>query len=139
MTINKDRLEFSTESTLRTDYVQFWSKCNQPTNKQTSKMLFYSTISILYILQPYFISPWTNKKALSKLRISAHDLMTERGGYLNISLEQRLCDACNKIEDKLHFLDKCIKSNQMRSQLSKTITVELASNVTKSIDLLFIQ
>lgn len=65
--------------------------------------------------------------------------MTERGGYLNISLEQRLCDACNKIEDKLHFLDKCIKSNQMRSQLSNTITVELASNVTKSIDLLFIQ
>ena len=38
-------------------------------------------------------------KTLCSLRISAHNLMTEKSRYLNIPLEQRPCIACDEIED----------------------------------------
>ena len=48
--------------------------------------------------------------------------MIEKGRYQNIPQEEWLCDACNETEDEIHFLDKCIKYNQIRSQLLNTIT-----------------
>ena len=57
--------------------------------------------------------------------------MIRKGRYLNIQREERLYKACNILKDKIHFLDKCIKCNQIRLQLLITFRVELASNVTQ--------
>lgn len=60
--------------------------------------------------------------------------MIEKGRYLNIPHGQQLCNACDEIEDKLHFLDKCINYNQIRLQFLNTIRVKLASNITRPSD-----
>lgn len=45
---------------------------------------------------------------LTKFRISAHDLKIERGRYLGLPVEERLCDLCKKnIEDEIHFMFNC--------------------------------
>ena len=43
---------------------------------------------------------------LLHLGIHEHNLMIEKGRYLHIPREQRLCDACNENEDEVHFREK---------------------------------
>ena len=43
--------------------------------------------------------------------------MIEKDRYLNIPQEQWLYNACNEIDDELHVLDKCMKYDQVKSQL----------------------
>ena len=43
--------------------------------------------------------------------------MIEKGRHLDIPSDQRLYNACHEIEDQIHFLDKCKKYSQKRSQL----------------------
>ena len=57
--------------------------------------------------------------AMSRLRISAHELMIEKGRYKNIKRQDRLCTYCKEIEDELHFLDKCSLFNNQRDDLLK--------------------
>ena len=46
--------------------------------------------------------------ALSKLRLSNHQLMIEKGRHMNIKKELRFLPLCpKKIEDELHFLTIC--------------------------------
>ena len=65
-------------------------------------------------LKSIIFSP-RHKFALTKLRISAHKLHIETGGYkkydkvtkayVNTPKEERTCSSCtNKIEDEYHFL-----------------------------------
>jgi hypothetical protein len=51
-----------------------------------------------------------HRKALTKLRISAHDLAIERGRYKGQNLEERICSQCSsdEVEDEIHFVTKCI-------------------------------
>jgi hypothetical protein len=51
-------------------------------------------------------------KNLTKLRISAHTLLIEKGRYFRPKLcrNLRLCSLCNKIEDEEHFLLFCKKT-----------------------------
>lgn len=47
-----------------------------------------------------------DRAAVCKIRISAHQLMIERGRHLNIPRNERYCPLCNsnKIENEEHFL-----------------------------------
>ena len=50
----------------------------------------------------------TDRSMLCKIRISAHQLMIEKGRHLNIPKNNRLCPLCDSnIEDEDHFLFKC--------------------------------
>ena len=66
--------------------------------------------------------------------------MIDKGRYLNIPREQRLCTACNHIEDKIHVLDRCIKYKQIRSQIVNDHKVKFACPkiITKASDQLCI-
>ena len=62
--------------------------------------------------------------------------VNEKGRYLNIPREERLCNACHDMEGEIHFLDKCIAYSQIKiTTVKHYIRVKLASNVTKSSDL----
>ena len=63
--------------------------------------------------------------------LSAHKLITENGRYLNIPREQRLCKACNEIEDETHIIDKMCKIQTNEITTVKTLRVKSASDVTK--------
>ena len=57
------------------------------------------------------ISNSENRKAISKLRLSSHNLAMKTGEWYNIVKEQRLCHFCpdQKIETEMHFLFECSK------------------------------
>ena len=56
--------------------------------------------------------------ALSKFRLSNHQLMIETGRYMNIEKELRFCPLCPKIiEDEMHFLTICKGLKEHRKTL----------------------
>ena len=48
---------------------------------------------------------------LTAFRFSAHKLKTERGRYLNLKVENRICNVCMVIEDEIHALCQCKKNS----------------------------
>ena len=55
-------------------------------------------------------------KILNKFRLSDHKLMIEEGRKIRprISRNDRLCKACNILEDEIHFLIDCKKYKNKR-------------------------
>lgn len=105
-TFNKHKLKHVIINKLQHEYIRFWKN---HVKSGCSKLKFYDTIVKEYQLEPYLLSTNNRKhrQAMSKLRISAHDLDVERGRYRNVPREQRLCKICNVVEDEIHFLDNC--------------------------------
>ena len=86
---------------------------------ELEKLLWYRK---LYKLQraPYvdLITSKLDRSMLAKMRLSAHNLEIERGRYLNIERERRLCQVCNAnvIENENHFLWDCMKYDKDRKK-----------------------
>ena len=59
--------------------------------------------------------------ALTKIRVSSHDLLIEVGRYTNIPRNQRICQNCtmNVVESEYHFLLVCNKYRDIRKQFLK--------------------
>ena len=53
--------------------------------------------------------------ALARLMASSHRLGVETG---IIPYEQRLCENCQKLDDKYHFLLECTKFSELRKNAS---------------------
>lgn len=90
--------------------------------EQDNKLHFYANIySEEFKLQNYLsykCSPNITRN-LTKLRISSHPLLIEKGRYFRpkIKRENRICSNCNQIEDEKHFLIYCKKFENYRKQL----------------------
>ena len=62
------------------------------------------------------------RTALTKLRLSNHNLMIEKGRHSNINKELRFCPFCpNKIENEKHFLMECQTYKHLRIKLYRDI------------------
>ena len=61
----------------------------------------------------------SSRVSFCKLRISAHQLMIEKGRHFNIKPEDRICKLCdsNDVEDEFHFVMKCSFYNDLRVRL----------------------
>ena len=59
-----------------------------------------------------------NRKAMTRLRLSSHKLMIERGRWLNILPKDRLCTLCNKLEDEFHVICECPRYDTCRKLYS---------------------
>ena len=97
-------------------YVQNW----RSTVNESPKLQIFSKIKDDFTCSDY-LNNILNKKLrglLTKLRISAHDLNVERGRYVNIPREERLCNCCNMrvIENEYHFLLVCPSYIDIRRQ-----------------------
>ena len=59
--------------------------------------------------------------ALSKFRTSSHDLAIEKGRYINLDRNNRVCNNCNLklVENEYHFLLICPKYSELRSKYIK--------------------
>ncbi len=55
--------------------------------------------------------------ALSKMRMSAHNLAIETGRHRSQSLDDRLCKYCNIPETEMHHIMSCTKFDTLRNQL----------------------
>ena len=60
---------------------------------------------------------------LTKLRLSDHDLMIERGRYLKIDIPKRTCPLCNTtVEDEIHFTLQCPALTHLRDEYFLNMT-----------------
>ena len=96
---------------------------------QDNKLYTFSNIYSNVSLQDYlsFGLPKDKTRELAKLRISAHDLLIERGRYFRprIPRESRLCTSCNEIEDEEHFMLYCSMNSALRNDLFKKMNITL--------------
>ena len=74
------------------------------------------------------------RKELTKLRISNHILLIEKGRYYTpkIPREERFCPVCptNSVESKSYFLFDCAFYNEERKDLYSKLTKSLETDVT---------
>ena len=68
-----------------------------------------------------------NRKAMTRLRLSSHKLMIERGRWLNILPKDRLCTLCNKLEDEFHVICECPRYDTCRKLYIKPYYVRKPS------------
>ena len=63
------------------------------------------------------------RSCLSKFRLSAHNLMIEKGRHYNMKVDDRICKFCslNAIEDEKHFVMHCHLYEGLRHKLMDTI------------------
>jgi hypothetical protein len=90
------------------------------TNK-TSKLRTFFKLKHKFEYEKYLnTNNLKNRKNVSKLRLSDHKLPIERGRYLNIPVNDRLCTLCadNTVGDEFHMLMTCKHAglSQLRKQ-----------------------
>ena len=62
---------------------------------------------------------------LTKLRISDHNLMIEKGTQMGVHRNLRFCPFCtDKVEDEVHFLLNCPVYNNMRKPVLDSLGIE---------------
>ena len=96
-------------------------KCNLARAGSKLKDLYYQEGPSSYLSEVQNIN---HKVAFSKLRLSSHDLMIERGRYRGVAREDRKCPfpSCTGIEDARHLLLDCVEYNQLREKLYVQMT-----------------
>ena len=100
-------------------YHQSWYnalKCSQG-------LISYSRYKHTFYLEPYLDNIHERKfqTALTRFRLSSHNLEIERGRYQNIPREERFCKFCtsNVIENEYHFLLVCPLYRSLRRKYLK--------------------
>lgn len=111
---------------LQDRYSSFWSKklLNDERASGGNKLRTYRTFKNNFLREQYLYAD-VDKFELAdfiKIRISNCNLNIERGRYLNLSVEKRICNLChNGVEDEFHFLMKCNVLNEARNLFFKNI------------------
>ena len=90
-------------------------------NRGGSKLRTYAKIKLELGFESYLSSIQNVEKriSLSKIRLSNHDLMIEKGRHLKLEVNQRNCPFCpvNLLEDEFHFLLTCNTFSSLRNYL----------------------
>ena len=92
-------------------YVQeWWSEV-----RETSGNRLYKHVEVNFGYESYLdLCSASIRIALTKLRLSSHVFLVERGRWKKIALEERVCMLCNVVEDEFHCLIECPRFNKQR-------------------------
>ncbi len=104
---------------LRDEYEEKWSGelelCTVDSNK---KLRTYKDFKNFMRFEPYLkVECPKYRIAISKLRMSAHNLAIETGRHKSQAPEDRLCATCNVPETEMHHVMECTKLNTLRDAL----------------------
>ena len=94
-------------------------------NRDDSKLRTYGKVKTSIGIEKYLLSNLKvdERTYITKLRLSNHDLMIEKGRHQNIHKSQRFCPFCpNQIETEQHFLLQCRPYAVFRNDLFLEIT-----------------
>ena len=90
-------------------------------NMQGSKLRTYAKIKLEQGYESYLslMKNIEKRTAVTKIRLSNHDLMIERGRHQRLDINQRNCPLCpeNALEDELHLLLTCNTFSSFRKDL----------------------
>ena len=93
---------------LQSKYENAWEKKRIDLSKN-SKLDLYITLKRNFGAESYLDSTdWKLRKAITKMRVSAHGLPVETGRYLGIPRIEHICPACNNgVGNEAHYLVQC--------------------------------
>ena len=93
----------------------FNQKCNNEISKlsinRIYKSLDYDSRNYLVEIRKTHL-----RIAITKLRLSSHALMNERGRWMNVDYHLRLCESCNVLEDEFHIVNVCSRYITLRKK-----------------------
>ncbi len=123
-TCSKANISNTIQSGLHNLYVTLWSNA---INTTQPKLRTYCRFKMEFIIENYVkLYKRSARVNFTKLRISTHPLMVEKGRHLSpkLPLSERLCKYCSlqEIEDEFHFVMKCTLYNSQRDKLFKELT-----------------
>ena len=88
--------------------------------REENKLRTYSLFKTSLGYEQYLseIQNVEQRTALTKLRLSNHQLMIEKGRHIGVEKDSRFCPFCpNKIENEKHFLMECNPFSTLRNEL----------------------
>ena len=111
---------------IKKKYIEFW----QDKVLLSNKLSFYSNVKKSYCIESYLeLKNVNQKKNITKLRTSSHNLMIEKGRYLNLNREERLCP--DKItEDEIRFLFICPLYKHLRNYFFAYMSIQCQLELT---------
>ena len=112
-------------------------------NKQRNKLRTYRSFKNDHEQENYLTTIRDTKirSSVTKMRLSNHHLMIEKGRHLGLELEKRICNKCNMnlIEDEKHALMICPVFKDERTRLFTLLALETAEWNDFNVDEKFIQ
>jgi len=114
-----DQLQASAHDT----FVESWSRqvnsINGPSNRGRNKLRTYSLFKTQFETEAYcqLILPLRHRSAFAKFRCGVAPLRIETGRYENLSLDDRKCPFCSRIETEAHVLLDCALYDDFRIDL----------------------
>lgn len=136
-TFSKLRTLSAITDKLQNRYFDFWHKLLFNDNRVIggNKLRTYRKIKTDFKREQYLYAD-VDKKSLSnfiKIRVSNCNLNIEKGRYLKLPVEQRICQLCHMdVEDEFHFLMNCDKLIHERVTLFRNISDIVPSFTTMS-------
>jgi hypothetical protein len=135
---NKSKLKRHIYRKLKLKYDNLWrSEINDTweNKKIGNKLRTYCSFKKNIILEKYLLILNDEQRVLHiKFRISAHKLEIEKGRYIGLKVEDRICQLCkDDIEDEVHFLLQCPSLQKERWEIIKNIN-EINNFFYKSLD-----
>jgi hypothetical protein len=120
------------EQKLRSEFREFWKEKmfnDVRQGNQKNKLRTYREFKTIYEMEPYLekIKEVKYRRALTKLRVSNHSLMIEKGRHQHLKVEQRLCTECKVVGDEEHFLTNC-KLNETNREVLYFKIKEICKN-----------
>ena len=121
--------EYSVEKVdldLKAKFREFWKTKlfdDERKENQGNNLRRYRDFKTIFEMETYLthITEFNECKALTKLRVSNHNLIIEKGRHQRLPIERRLCNKCNVIENEEHFLTQCEKNKNLRDKLYEEI------------------
>ena len=94
-------------------------------NSEHSKLRTYAKLKTEIGMEDYLnsIENIRDRTALTKIRLSNHDLMIEKGRHQGLQENQRVCPFCDiKVENEHHFVVECSTYDVLRQDLFAKLT-----------------
>ena len=114
-----------TETILKRSFLEEWKKSRNI--HSDGKLSSYVIFKNYFGLEKYLgiINNFEMRRSLTRLRLSAHQLLIEKGRYIGIPLHNRICPRCssNEVEDEIHFLFNCTSLADDRKALYAKIDI----------------
>ena len=108
-------------------YTSYWNQ-ERDKHMNSGKLDTYSSLKKkTFSMVPYLsLTNFHHRRAICKIRISAHNLMIEFGRYKKpkpLPSEERICQNCNlnEVQYEIHFITQCTKYKLERADFCRTI------------------
>ena len=103
----------------------YHQNCFAEINSDHSKLRTYARVKTEIGMEEYLNSTENikDRTALTKIRLSNHDLMIEKGRHRDLDENERLCPFCdNVVENEQHFILECGTFRALRVDLLAKVT-----------------